>query len=110
ETTKRAHEEAEASTMFFFRSISQALKKAADGAGRQTAEAREGRAQRLSDLTYEEVLREQAIIGSPEDVAEQINALRDPIGFSSFAGRVNPGGPIPHARGTTRLRPFADVP
>jgi alkanesulfonate monooxygenase SsuD/methylene tetrahydromethanopterin reductase-like flavin-dependent oxidoreductase (luciferase family) len=108
ETTKRAREEAEASTMFFFRSISEALVKAADGASSQTAEAREGRAQRLRELTYDEVLREQAIIGSPEDVAEQISALREPIGFSSFAAWMNPGGRIPHARVMTSLRLFAE--
>ena len=108
ETTRQAREEAEESTMFFFRSIAKALEKAADGAGSQTAEAREGRAERLRNLTYAEVLREQAIIGSPEDVADQINAVREPIGFSSFAAWMNPGGRIPHERVMTSLRLFAE--
>ena len=93
--------------MFFFHSIAQALQKA-DGAGSQTAEAREGRAQRLRDLTYEQVLREQAIIGSPEHVADQISALRESLGFSSFAAWMNPGGRILHGRVMTSLRLFAE--
>ena len=94
--------------MFFFRSIAKALEKAADGASSQTTEAREGRVERLRNLTFAEVLREQAIIGSPEDVADQINALREPIGFGSFAAWMNPGGRIPHARVMTSLRLFAE--
>src|SRR4029434_8097128 len=65
ETPRQAREEAEASTMHFFRSISKALKKS-DGATAQTAEARAARANRLSEITYDEVLSEYAVVGSPE--------------------------------------------
>ena len=76
ETARQSREEAEASTMGFFRSISKALKKS-DGATAQTTEAREARATRLAEITYDEVLADYAIVGSPEKVAERLLALRE---------------------------------
>ena len=55
-TERRAREEPEASTMHFFRAISEALKKS-DGASVQTDEARSARAGRLAELTYAEIGR-----------------------------------------------------
>src|SRR5213592_3354510 len=51
-TERQAREEAEASTMHFFRTISEALKK---------SETRRATAERLGQITYADVLREQAI-------------------------------------------------
>ena len=59
--------------MHFFRSISQGL-KTADGASAHTAQAREARAQRLATLTYDDVLREQAIFGTLEMVADRLSS------------------------------------
>src|SRR5204863_501464 len=50
-TERQAREEPEASTMHFFRAISEALKKS-DGTAGQADEARSARAGRLAELTY----------------------------------------------------------
>jgi alkanesulfonate monooxygenase SsuD/methylene tetrahydromethanopterin reductase-like flavin-dependent oxidoreductase (luciferase family) len=106
-TARQAREEAEASTMGFFRSISKALKKS-DGATAQTTEAREARATRLAEITYDEVLADYAIVGSPEEVAERRLALREQMGFSTLSMWMNPGGQIPNERVLTSMRLFAE--
>jgi len=107
ETARAAREEPEASTMQFFRAISEALRKR-DGAGFQTTEAREVKADRLSDITYDEVLSEQAIFGTPEAVVDRLLALREEVGFSSLSMWMNPGGQIPHERVLTSMRLFVE--
>jgi len=89
-----------------YRSIGRALAK--DDAAAWTNEAREGRAQRLGALTYENILREHAVFGSPERVVDRFIELREALGFSSFSGWMNPGGHIPSDRVTRSMRPFAE--
>ena len=91
--------------MHFFRSIGRALSKA--DAAAWTNEAREGRAQQLGKLTYEEIAVEHAVIGSPESVADRLIELRELLGFTSFSGWMNPGGQIPDERVTRSMRLFA---
>ena len=73
-----------------------------------TNEAREGRAQTLGKLTYEEILVEHAVVGSPESVADRLLELRKTLGFTSFSGWMNPGGQIPNDRVTRSMRLFAE--
>ena len=73
-----------------------------------TNEAPEGRAQRLRALTYENILREHAVFGSPERVTDRLLELREALGFTSFSGWMNPGGQIPSERVTRSMRLFAE--
>jgi len=98
-TERQAREEAEASTMHFFRAISEALKK---------SETRRATAERLGQITYADVLREQAIYGSPESVADRLLALREELRFSSLSAWMNCGSQIPHERVLTSMRLFAE--
>ena len=98
-TDRQAREEAEASTMHFFRTISEALKK---------SETRRATAERLGEISYEDVLREQAIYGSPEAVADRLLALREELRFSSLSAWMNCGSQIPHERVLTSMRLFAE--
>src|SRR2546428_12002562 len=59
DTDRQARDEAEASPMQFFRALAKALQKS-DGASQQTTEARQGRAQRPAEISYDAVLREPA--------------------------------------------------
>jgi len=107
ETSKRAREDAEASTIQFFRMIAKGL-STADGASSQTTEAREGRAARLASITFEEAVEDQCLIGSPEEVADRLVAIREFIPYSSLACWMNPGGHIPHERVLNCMRLFAE--
>ena len=104
DTDRQARDEAEESTLHFFRSIGRALAKT--DAAEWTNEAREGRAQRLGTLTYDDILREHAIFGSPEAVVDRLIELREDLGFSSISGWMNPGGHIPNERVTRSMRMF----
>src|SRR5215470_2454203 len=88
-------------------SITDALKKS-DGATAQTSEARAARANRLSEITYDEVLNEYAVVGSPEEVADRLFALREEMGFSTISTWMNPGGLIPNERVLKSMRLFAE--
>jgi alkanesulfonate monooxygenase SsuD/methylene tetrahydromethanopterin reductase-like flavin-dependent oxidoreductase (luciferase family) len=107
ETARQAREEAEASTMGFFRSISSALRKS-DGANTQTAEARTARANRLAEISYDEILSEYAVFGTPEAVADRLQELREQMGFSTLSMWMNPGGRIPNERVLKSMRLFAE--
>jgi alkanesulfonate monooxygenase SsuD/methylene tetrahydromethanopterin reductase-like flavin-dependent oxidoreductase (luciferase family) len=107
ETGTRARAEAEESMMSFFHTQARAIVQS-DGASSQTQEARLARAQRLLAMPYEEVLREQAIFGSPEEVVDRLVALREELGYSNLSMWMNPGNMIPHERVLTSMRLFAE--
>jgi alkanesulfonate monooxygenase SsuD/methylene tetrahydromethanopterin reductase-like flavin-dependent oxidoreductase (luciferase family) len=98
DTDRRAREEAEASTMHFFRTIAAAL--AAGGTKREDAA-------RLGRLTYAEIQRELVVYGSPEAVADRLLELREALGYSALSVWMNVGGLIPHERVLSSMRLFA---
>jgi alkanesulfonate monooxygenase SsuD/methylene tetrahydromethanopterin reductase-like flavin-dependent oxidoreductase (luciferase family) len=99
DTARRAREEPEASTMHWFRSIGEALKR---------SPTQRPEAERFATISYDEVLAELAVYGSPEAVAERLCALREDLGFSSLSAWMNVGAQIPHARVLTSMRLFAE--
>jgi alkanesulfonate monooxygenase SsuD/methylene tetrahydromethanopterin reductase-like flavin-dependent oxidoreductase (luciferase family) len=107
ETSARVREDAEASTMHFFRSIARGLQQQ-DGATAAVSRARAERAQRLASLTYDDVVRNYAIYGPPESVVAQLTVLRQQLGFSTLSVWMNCGGMIAHDRVTNSMRLFAE--
>lgn len=101
DTTARARAEAEASTMHWFRAIARALQQ--PGATNRTADA-----ERLSRITYDDVLAELAVYGEPEEVADRLAAIREDLGFASLSAWMNVGAQIPHARVLHSMRLFID--
>jgi alkanesulfonate monooxygenase SsuD/methylene tetrahydromethanopterin reductase-like flavin-dependent oxidoreductase (luciferase family) len=107
ETARAAREEPEASTMHFFRSISRAL-QLRDGATGAAAAARQERSEKLREITYEEVLDDYAVYGTPEAVADRLIALREELGLSTISAWMNAGSQIPNERVLTSMRLFAE--
>jgi alkanesulfonate monooxygenase SsuD/methylene tetrahydromethanopterin reductase-like flavin-dependent oxidoreductase (luciferase family) len=99
ETMRQAREEAEVSTMHFFRIIAEAL--AAGGTQREEAA-------RLGRLGYDEILAELAVYGTAESVTERLLALRESLGYSTLSVWMNVGGQIPHERVLGSMRRFAE--
>jgi alkanesulfonate monooxygenase SsuD/methylene tetrahydromethanopterin reductase-like flavin-dependent oxidoreductase (luciferase family) len=95
----RAREEAEASTMHFFRSIAEALGR---GGTRREEAARLGR------MSYDEILDELVVYGSPDTVTKRLLELREALGYSSLSVWMNVGGRIPHERVLGSMRLFAE--
>ena len=98
EDARRAREEAEASTMHFFRSIAEALSR-----GPRAEEAA-----RLGRMTYDEILEELVVYGSPGAVSKRLLELRESLGYSSLSAWMNVGGRIPHERVLGSMRLFAE--
>jgi alkanesulfonate monooxygenase SsuD/methylene tetrahydromethanopterin reductase-like flavin-dependent oxidoreductase (luciferase family) len=96
---RRAREEAEASTMHFFRSIAEALGR---GGTRREEAARLGR------MSYDEILEELVVYGSPDAVTTRLLELREALGYSSLSVWMNVGGRIPHERVLGSMRLFAE--
>jgi alkanesulfonate monooxygenase SsuD/methylene tetrahydromethanopterin reductase-like flavin-dependent oxidoreductase (luciferase family) len=107
ETARQAREEPEASTMHFFRSISRAL-QLRDGATGAAAAARVERSEKLREITYDEVLEDYAVYGTPEAVADRLLALREELGLTTISAWMNAGSLIPHERIVTSMRLFAE--
>jgi alkanesulfonate monooxygenase SsuD/methylene tetrahydromethanopterin reductase-like flavin-dependent oxidoreductase (luciferase family) len=99
EDRARAREEAEASTMHFFRSIAEALGR---GGTRREEAARLGR------MSYDEILAELVVYGSPDTVTKRLLELREALGYSSLSVWMNVGGRIPHERVLGSMRLFAE--
>ena len=101
ETARQARDEPEASTMHWFRSIAEALKRSS------TAQART-QAERLAVVSYDEILGEQVVYGTPDAVVDRLRMLREELGFTSLSAWMNVGGQIPHARVLSSMRLFAE--
>ena len=99
DTARRAREEPEASTMHFFRTIAEQLGK---GGTRREEAARLGR------MSYDEILGDLAIYGTPDAVTERLNELGEALGHTTLSVWMNVGGHIPHERMLASMRLFAE--
>ena len=99
DSERRARDEAEASTLHFFRSIGEALAK--NGTRREDGA-------RLARMSYEEILRELVVYGTAESVAERLLELREALGYSTLSVWMNVGSRIPHERVLGSMRRFAE--
>jgi alkanesulfonate monooxygenase SsuD/methylene tetrahydromethanopterin reductase-like flavin-dependent oxidoreductase (luciferase family) len=61
----------------------------------------------LAALTYEEVLRERVVVGTPKQVAGRLHTLQEGMGLSGFIIEFNVGGNIPPALVARSMRRFA---
>jgi alkanesulfonate monooxygenase SsuD/methylene tetrahydromethanopterin reductase-like flavin-dependent oxidoreductase (luciferase family) len=104
ETPEAARAEPEASIMPFYRELGAQIAKSATAAGVTAAENRGARAEALLSVTYEETLREKVIVGSVDEVAARINALKADLGLDGILAEMNCGGLIPHAKVLASIR------
>ncbi|MGE3540364.1 MAG: LLM class flavin-dependent oxidoreductase [Candidatus Tectimicrobiota bacterium] len=80
------------SVMHHYTRLQQAfLRSAASTEG----EARATRAARLATLTYEDVVQERVVFGTPEQVTARLRALQERLGLSGLIMESNVGGRIP---------------
>ncbi|MGH7916415.1 MAG: LLM class flavin-dependent oxidoreductase [Candidatus Binataceae bacterium] len=96
--------EPEEGIMRFYRSLGRGLEDSASRAGVRAIEQRVERGQRLQTITYEEVLRDKIIVGTPAMVVERLRALREELGLDGILAELNCGGQLPHGRVLNALR------
>jgi alkanesulfonate monooxygenase SsuD/methylene tetrahydromethanopterin reductase-like flavin-dependent oxidoreductase (luciferase family) len=104
ETDERARREPEESVMHLFRTIGGQLEASASLAGTRAIEQRAERGQRLQAISYEDALRDKMIVGTPGQVTEKLQRLRQEIGLDGILAELNPGSLIPHALVMNALR------
>jgi alkanesulfonate monooxygenase SsuD/methylene tetrahydromethanopterin reductase-like flavin-dependent oxidoreductase (luciferase family) len=91
-TMERALSEPMDSTMHHYNRLRQALQRSA---GATDGDTRATRAERLATLTYDDVVRERVVFGTPEDVAKRLQTLQESLRLSGFIMEANLGGRIP---------------
>jgi alkanesulfonate monooxygenase SsuD/methylene tetrahydromethanopterin reductase-like flavin-dependent oxidoreductase (luciferase family) len=92
DTMEEALSEPEDSTMHHYMRLRQALMRMA---GTAEGDTRATRAERLTTLTYDDVVRERVVFGTPEHVAKRLQTLQETLGLSGFIMEANVGGRIP---------------
>ena len=95
DTLERAREEPRASIMQFYRQLGEQLEASAKEAGARAIEQRDVRGRRLQAITYDEVLRDKVIVGTPEMVVERLGAVADELGLDGILAELNCGGQVP---------------
>jgi alkanesulfonate monooxygenase SsuD/methylene tetrahydromethanopterin reductase-like flavin-dependent oxidoreductase (luciferase family) len=104
ETKERAHSEPKESLMHFYREQAQRLRDSLSRAGTREIEGRAERLKRIENLTYDEALTGQVLVGTPDIVTQRLRSLQDGLGIDGILAELNCGGLIPHEQVMTALR------
>jgi alkanesulfonate monooxygenase SsuD/methylene tetrahydromethanopterin reductase-like flavin-dependent oxidoreductase (luciferase family) len=97
DTDAAARAEAEDSIMVGYRTLSTRLEGAPNR--RRAAEA-----EAMKTITYDEVMRDKVIIGSPDTVARRLQQLHDGLGLDGILAELNFGALVPPETMTHSLR------
>jgi alkanesulfonate monooxygenase SsuD/methylene tetrahydromethanopterin reductase-like flavin-dependent oxidoreductase (luciferase family) len=90
--------------MHFYHEQANLLEGAAKLVDRETAARRMRRVDQLRRLDYDDAMGTNALVGSPDTIAEQLRSLQAEIGLSGILAELNCGGLIPHDRVVTAMR------
>jgi alkanesulfonate monooxygenase SsuD/methylene tetrahydromethanopterin reductase-like flavin-dependent oxidoreductase (luciferase family) len=104
ESEERSYSEPRESLMHFYREQAQRLRDSLSRAGTRAIEGRAERLKRIENLTYDEALAGQVLVGTPDIVAQQLRSLQDELGIDGILAELNCGGLIPHRQVMTALR------
>jgi alkanesulfonate monooxygenase SsuD/methylene tetrahydromethanopterin reductase-like flavin-dependent oxidoreductase (luciferase family) len=98
DTEKAALEEPNDSIHAYFDRMSSLYRESAGSAGTEATELRQGRGDRLAELTFERMLETKVAFGSAEGLIERVTQLGEELGLKSIIAELNPGGLIPPDR------------
>jgi alkanesulfonate monooxygenase SsuD/methylene tetrahydromethanopterin reductase-like flavin-dependent oxidoreductase (luciferase family) len=108
ETMDQALSEPEESTMAQYRRLAETYARSAAAAGAVTSEDRTQRADTLSTISYEELLKDRVVYGTPDAVTERIGGIIEELGLSGVIAEMNVGGKVPQERVLNSLRLFGE--
>jgi len=104
ETEEQAREEPRESLMHFYREQAQRLRDSLSRAGTRAIEGRAERLKRIENLTYEEALTGQVLVGTPDELTERLRSLQAELGIDGILAELNCGGLVPHQQVMTALQ------
>jgi len=105
-TERAAVEEPRESIAAFFERQSALARSAVGRAGTGPTEQRSFQAERMATLSYEDVLAKKVAFGTPDQLIERLNTLRDELGIDGILLEPNSGGLIPPEKERESLRLF----
>ena len=103
DTMDEALSEPEEGVMSFFRNLGQMVVQSG-AQGRELNDERSQRANRLAEISYEEVLREKVAFGTPEVVVERLQQLQEDLSLSMVIAEVSTGLRLPPDRVLNSIR------
>lgn len=91
-TEKAAREEPEETTMYYFRRQAELTRAPMGRPGTGTVERRQAQAQKLSSLTYDDVLSTKVAFGTGPALIDRLRQLKEELTLTGIAAELNPGG------------------
>ena len=91
-----------------YRRLAENMAVSVGALGTTASEERAARAERLSRVTYDELLSDRVAYGTPDMVVDRLRHLRDELGLSGVIAESNVGGRIPLDRVLTSIRLYAE--
>lgn len=107
ETAEQARSEPEESTLRAYRRLATSFASSASEAGTTVSEERLERAERLAQVTYDDLLRDRVAYGTPDMVVARLRELKEILGLSGVIMESNVGGRIPLDRVLNSIRLYA---
>jgi alkanesulfonate monooxygenase SsuD/methylene tetrahydromethanopterin reductase-like flavin-dependent oxidoreductase (luciferase family) len=104
ETDQQGIEEPRESTMRSYRRLGENFGLSASAPGADISEERKERYERLSNITYEELLEDRLAYGNPDTVARKLQYIIDELGLSGVIMEPNVGGQLSEEQVLTSIR------
>ncbi|MBM3941988.1 MAG: LLM class flavin-dependent oxidoreductase [SAR202 cluster bacterium] len=98
QTTAEALEEPWESINAYFGRMGNLYRESAGRAGIDATELRQGRADRLAGLSYDQMLETKVAFGTGEELVERFTQLKEDLGLDNVVAELNAGGLIPADR------------
>jgi len=97
-TEQAAREEPRETITYYFQRQADLTLAPVGRAGTGPAEHRQDQAERLSTLSYDEILEKKVAFGTGPWLVERLGELREQLGLTGIAAELNPGGLLPTAQ------------
>jgi alkanesulfonate monooxygenase SsuD/methylene tetrahydromethanopterin reductase-like flavin-dependent oxidoreductase (luciferase family) len=91
-TEKAASEEPRETITYYFQRQAELTRAPIGRAGTGPAERRVAQAERLSTLSYDEILTTKVAFGTGPGLVDRLGALKEELGVNGIAAELNPGG------------------
>ena len=104
DTEEAALEEPQDSINAYFNRMGSLLRDSATSRAGGDADLRQGRADRLATMSYEEMLETKVAFGTGESLIDRFGLLREELGLDGIVAELNAGGLVPEKAVTRSLR------
>ncbi len=104
DTEKQALDGPHDSINAYFNRMGSLLRDSASSRAGSDASSRQGRADRLATMTYEEMLQTKVAFGTGERLIDRFAELREELGLDGIVSELNAGGLIPEEGVSRSLR------